>query len=259
MMDTPQAKLPPKATDNFFIQEYFDWPPRRTTSKKVALVNKVLKKLGFWHQLTAPPKKVGMTNVEQRMNMYHLVSQVLAYGVEGDLVELGCNKGESSVLIQKVIDDYAPERRLFVYDSFEGLPSKTENDGETRFQEGWCRTNEEVLIRNFEAYGLRKPSICKGWFHETLPSQLPSKICFAYLDGDFYDSIMVSLQHVYPRLSPGAICLIDDYADPSVGVDVWNDLPGVKRACDEYLEDKPERMCFIYSGYDASHGFFRKL
>jgi O-methyltransferase len=38
-----------------------------------------------------------MTNIEQRVNMYHLVSQVLAYSVEGDFVELGCNTRVSSV------------------------------------------------------------------------------------------------------------------------------------------------------------------
>jgi O-methyltransferase len=90
-----------------------------------------------------------------------------------------------------------------------------------------------------------------------LPSGLPERISFAYLDGDFYDSILISLQYVYPKLTAGAICLIDDYCDPQINPKGWNRLPGVKKACDEYLIDKPEKMEFIYSG-TYSHAFFRK-
>ena len=44
------------------------------------------------------------------MNMYHLVSQTLAYQVEGDLVEVGCNAGQSAVLIAKVMRDFASDK-----------------------------------------------------------------------------------------------------------------------------------------------------
>jgi O-methyltransferase len=88
-----------------------------------------------------------------------------------------------------------------------------------------------------------------------LAAQLPSRIAFAHLDGDLYESILTSLTHVYPRLSQGAICLIDDYADPACPG--WNGLPGVKVACDEYLRDKPERVSVLYAG-DRAHGFLRK-
>src|ERR1700723_3814982 len=99
--------------------------------------------------------------------------------------------------------------------------------------------------------------IYKGWFQDTLPSGLHDLISFAYLDGDLYDSILMSLQYVYPKLAPGAVCLIDDYCDPQINPKGWNRLPGVKKACDEYLIDKPEKMEFIYSG-PYSHAFFRK-
>jgi O-methyltransferase len=56
------------------------------------------------------------------MNMFRLVDQVLAYGVDGDLVELGCNSVKSSVLISKIMRHYNYEKKLYVYDSFEGLP-----------------------------------------------------------------------------------------------------------------------------------------
>jgi len=197
-----------------------------------------------------------MTNCEQRMNMYHLLSQVLVYGVPGDVVELGCNEGQSSVLMRKVMDYYAPERVLHVYDSFEGLPAANQKDGSIPFAAQDLKVPKDILIDNFRQHGLPLPEIHVGWFNETLPAGLPERICFAHLDGDLYESILISLEYVYPRMPKGAICLVDDYADPAIH-DGWNELPGVKRACDEYLADKPERVSLLYAG-DYSHGFFRK-
>jgi O-methyltransferase len=258
--------------DNFFIREYFDWHVER-----VSYLDRLIKRI-FWKfglnvrfksadmvdrivtRLTgrAVPAVVSgtMTNVEQRMNIYHLVSQVLAYGVDGDLVELGCHSGKTAALITTVILRYGSEKSLYVYDSFEGLPSSSAADGKT-FSGGQLATTEDELRNNFSRYDLPLPRICRGWFSDTLPRNLPGSICFAHLDGDFYDSILVSLEYVYPRLSRGAVCLIDDYCDPEVNPMGWNNLPGVKKACDEYLADKPEKVEFIYSG-GYSHGFFRK-
>ena len=242
--------------DNFFIAQWFDWKPPKV-SRRVALINRILKKLGCWTSLQ-PQREVGhMTNVEQRMNLYHLASQVLAFGVPGDLVEVGCNKGQSSALIQKIVDHYDPSRRLHVYDSFEGLPPLHARDGVTPYAQGQLKTTRESLVENFQRHGLRLPEIHQGWFEDTLPNGLPERISFAYLDGDLYDSVRLSLVYVYPRLSRGAICLIDDYADPSIYPEAWNLLPGVKQACDEYLADKPEKISFIYSA-GMSHGYFRK-
>ena len=259
--------------DNFFITEYFDWRIKRFSlldrvSSRV--LSKLLGKTEFrsadffdkiYTRLTGnaiiPSTSGVMTNIEQRMNMYHFVSQVLAYGVKGDFVELGCNTGDSSVLIKKLLQAYDSDKKFSVYDSFEGLPSAKPVDG-TFYKEGYCETSEDVLRENFKIYNLPLPEIHKGWFQDTLPNGLPEQIAFAYLDGDFYDSILVSLRYVYPKLTPGAICLIDDYCDPQINQKGWNRLPGVKKACDEYLADKPEKKIeFIYSG-SYSHAFFRK-
>jgi O-methyltransferase len=63
------------------------------------------------------------TNVEQRINMYHLVSQSIAYNVEGDLVEVGRYEGQSAVLIAKVMHGFNSIKKLHVYDSLDGLPA----------------------------------------------------------------------------------------------------------------------------------------
>jgi hypothetical protein len=46
------------------------------------------------------------------VNMYHLVSQVIAYNVYGDLVEVGCYEGQSAVLIAKVLNSFHSKKDL---------------------------------------------------------------------------------------------------------------------------------------------------
>jgi O-methyltransferase len=256
--------------DNFFITRDFDWQVRRSSYLDRA-INMFTRRIGinsntagffdgliykFTGRKFSSTRSGISTCVEQRINMYHLVSQTIAYNVEGDLVEIGCNEGQSSVIITKIINTFKSRKKLHVYDSFEGLPSPRIEDG-TSYKEHDLSTTEDVLINNFKSRGLELPIIHKGWFEDTLPDELPEKICFAHLDGDLYDSTLVSLKYVYPRLSKGAVCLIDDYCDPNINPDGWNYLPGVKKACDEFMADKPEQICYMYSGV-FTHAFFRK-
>ena len=243
--------------DNVFITQYFDWdrpPPRR-----VRVVNAVLARLGFGARLTSPESTGYMSNVEQRMNMYHLVSGVLAYQVPGDVVEVGSHSGSSAVLYQKVIDQYDPTRRLHVYDAFTDPPV-------------------DVLLGHFRDLGLTPPVVHQGWFADTLPGELPDRVCFANVDvghptqtpADLEASIRLALESLYPRMPAGAVCLLTDYCDPDVyarqgfrfprcisDIQAWNVHPGVKRACDDFFRGKPEQMVVLYSGR-YSHGFFRK-
>ena len=71
-----------------------------------------------------------------------------------------------------------------------------------------------------------------------------------------YSSIMESLQGVYPRLSKGAVVVIDDYCDPAIH-NVNNLCPGVKQACDEFFADKPEKPAVLLAGCET-HAYFRR-
>ena len=121
-------------------------------------------------------------------------------------------------------------KKLFVYDSFEGLPEKTIEDQSPsglQFVAGELYAQKKQLINNFKRANLPLPIITKGWFSNITPDQLPDRIAFAFLDGDYYNSIRDSLKLTWPRLSPGAIVVIDDYAN--------QELPGAEKAVDEWL------------------------
>jgi O-methyltransferase len=210
-----------------------------------------------------------MMNMECALNLYHLLMRSVE--VPGDVVEIGAYKGLTAVLLRKTLDLAGSDKHLHVYDSFEGLPPKCDDDrfaspdevpellykDNSRIDAGWFQSNEEGLRANFSDYGLKLPEIHAGWFSETLPTQLPDQVCFAHLDGDFYSSILESLVHVYPRMSAGATCVIDDYCDPTVH-DKLNALPGVKRACDVFFADKEEVVDVLASGSGHQATFCKK-
>lgn len=151
--------------------------------------------------------------------------------VPGYVVELGCNVGTTSIFIQTHLSS---SKVFHVYDSFQGLPDKTpedENTVERQFVKGQCLTSLERFKETFTKQGVPLPEIHVGWFKD---AEYPGQISFAFFDGDFYSSIMDSWQKVYHNLAPGAVVCVHDYD--------WDVLPGVRRACDDFLRDKPETM-----------------
>lgn len=197
-----------------------------------------------------------MISIEQAINIYHLLNQVILMKVPGEIVELGCYEGFTAILLQMILDQNQCNKQIHVYDSFQGLPKVEAIDGNF-FTEGMLATTEDQLRENFLKYEVKLPHIHAGFFKDTLLAALPEKIAFAHLDGDLYSSIKESLHAIYPRLSMNAVVVIDDYYDPPIHP-VNNILPGVKAACDEFFQDKPEKITVLIAGCE-SHGYFRKF
>lgn len=197
-----------------------------------------------------------MSDIDRLVNLYWAIGQTLHFDVEGDVVEIGCHAGGTSVFLKMLIDNFAPGRDLHVYDSFQGMPKPGTQDA--YLVEGDRSSTVQQLAETFAHYGLPLPRIHPGWFEETLPSQLPPRIAAAYLDGDFYDSIMVSLKEVWPRLSPNGIIIIDDYADLDRAPNAFAKLPGVKLACDDFFADKEVKPFVLVGGVTLAYAGVRK-
>ncbi|MEW6536232.1 MAG: CmcI family methyltransferase [Candidatus Auribacterota bacterium] len=176
-----------------------------------------------------------MMSKEQLCVIIGMLEKVLRDNVDGDIVELGCNSGSTSLFIRRMLDHYQSDKKYHVYDSFEGLPEHTDYDiphsGIQRFK-GECHTTRDIFMRNFNEAGLVLPEIHQGWFKNIPDEKYPDKISFAFLDGDFYSSIIDSFEKVYHKLSSNAIVCIHDYRN--------RNLPGARKACDDFLHDKPE-------------------
>jgi O-methyltransferase len=127
-------------------------------------------------------------------------------------------------------------REFHVYDSFEGLPPKTPQDispAGDQFQAGELAVSKKQLLQQFQKAGLRPPVIHKGWFSGLRATDVPDSIAFAFLDGDFYESIRDSLKLVLPRMEQGGVIVVDDYAREA--------LPGAAKAVHELMPGKTIR------------------
>lgn len=160
--------------------------------------------------------------------------------VDGDFVELGCYRGDTSLslaelLVEKSVEK--PVKKLWIYDSFEGLPGKSKEDESEvgkEFQQGELAVTKREVKARFLRAGLPVPVIKKAWFNELTEADLPEKIAFAFLDGDLYESIRDSLRLVEDKVSKGSVIMIHDYDNPA--------LPGVTRAVDEWLKNRDIKM-----------------
>jgi O-methyltransferase len=197
-----------------------------------------------------------MSDIDRLVNLYWAVGQTLHFGVEGDVVEIGCHAGGTSVFLQMLIDNFAPGRTLHLYDSFQGMPEPGPKDA--YLVKGDRPSTIDQIHQTFAHFDLPVPEIHPGWFEDTLPGQLPPQIAAAYLDGDFYDSIMISLSAVWPRLSPNGIIIVDDYADLERAPNAFAKLPGVKLACDEFFAELDTRPFVLVGGNTLAFAGIRK-
>jgi O-methyltransferase len=153
--------------------------------------------------------------------------------VSGDIVECGVWRGGMSAAMAEVL----PSRTSVLFDSFEGLPPAKEIDGPSAFAYQMnvtapryrdnCRASEEDALRTMKMANGANYRILKGWFDETVPryaAEAP-RIAVLRLDGDWYDSITICLEHLFPQVVRSGLVIVDDYGG-------WD---GCTRAVHDYL------------------------
>lgn len=154
---------------------------------------------------------------------------LLRAGMAGNVVELGCYKGTTSLFIRRLLDAYNFAGDFHVYDSFAGLPPKTIEDQSVagdQFVTGELLAPRKTFIENFKKAGLALPRMHKCWFNELTLDDIPNDVFFAFFDGDYYESIKDSFRAVAPNLTKNAVVIVDDYASEA--------LPGAAKATDEW-------------------------
>lgn len=171
---------------------------------------------------------IGMKRLD---NLQAAVETAVRDEVPGDLVETGVWRGGASIFMRAVLAAYGvSDRRVFVADSFAGLPKPDEaaypqDRGDKHYKQRFLAVSRDEVEANFRAYGLLDEQVVflEGWFKETLPSAPIERLAVMRLDGDMYQSTIEALAALYPRLSPGGFCIVDDYA-----------LAGCRQAVDDY-------------------------
>ena len=174
---------------------------------------------------------------ELKIILSELALQLERGEMNASVVELGCYIGTTSLFVRRLLNHYELDLPFHVYDSFAGLPPKHEKDSSPageQFKTGELAVSRKTFELQFKKAGLKLPVIHKAWFGDLTSDDIPPHVTFAYLDGDYYDSIRDSLRLIWPKLLKGACVVVDDYANEA--------LPGAARAVDEWLVTHPASL-----------------
>ena len=183
-----------------------------------------------------------MTTIERLYALYSATRHVVSHSVPGAFVECGVWRGGSAMLMAQTLADLGADREIWLYDTFEGMTEPTAQDsghGEPDLLDKWSSIRGDIANPVFAYAALddvqrnlartrfppERISYCKGPVEETIPEHSPDLIALLRLDTDWYASTRHELEHLYPRLAPGGILIIDDYG-------YWD---GARRAVDEWL------------------------
>ena len=167
-----------------------------------------------------PPEAETMIGMQRLTSLQRCVETVLADDIPGDLIECGVWRGGACILMRAVLAAYGDEKRcVWLADSFAGVPrpdiANYKADKGLRLDRfaSILGVPEAEVRANFERYGLLDDRVrfLPGLFKDTLPDAPIDRIAVLRLDGDLYESTIQALDALYPRLSPGGFCIIDDY------------------------------------------------
>jgi O-methyltransferase len=186
-----------------------------------------------------------MTSIERMYALYQATRYVVEHEVPGDVVECGVWRGGSSMLAAMTLDRAGDRQRaLHLFDTFEGMTRPTQEDGGEAFAEWsrlqdddvnrWCYAALEEVEANMRSTGIaaERVRLVQGRVEDTIPEAAPTSIAILRLDTDWYQSTYHELCHLFPRLSPEGVLIIDDYGR-------WD---GARQAVDQYFDETGERI-----------------
>jgi O-methyltransferase len=183
-----------------------------------------------------------MTPKERMYALYEACRYVTRSAIPGDFVECGVWRGGSSICAALSFEHFAGRnhgRKMHLYDTFEGMTKPTQVDVDAsgvaaqtyidRYGDNgrWVYAADEEVRSNFDHAGVTgcEVLLVRGDVLDTIPARAPEQIAICRLDTDWYESTAHELRHLYPRLAPGGVLIIDDYGE-------WK---GAREAVDEYF------------------------
>jgi O-methyltransferase len=181
-----------------------------------------------------PVRAHTMIGAKRLDNVEFCTRDVLRRDVPGDFIETGVWRGGATILMRGIVQAYGiTDRTVWVADSFAGLPPPDtarfpEDAGDQHHTHDALAVPLAEVQRNFDRYGLLDQGVrfLEGWFRDTLVHAPIERLALLRLDGDMYESTMVALEALYPKLSAGGYCIADDYGA----------VPACAKAVDDFRE-----------------------
>jgi hypothetical protein len=144
----------------------------------------------------------------------------LAAHLPGDFAEFGVNRGFMSSAIMQLLDWNATGRRFYLLDTFAGIDARYINDDDRDvgviernrhdIDSGFYTFDVESVRRNYAEW--TGAVVIEGPVPDTLPQIDSDSFAFAHIDMNCAPPEVAAAQFIWPRLVPGGIILLDDYA-----------------------------------------------
>ncbi len=192
-----------------------------------------------------------MTSREKLFALVLSVRHVVRHDIPGEVVECGVWRGGSMQAVARTLLQLGvTDRGLHLFDTFEGMPPPSEEDlrqdgrsaaqmlaTSDRSSAVWAYATLDDVRDGMSriAYPPEQVHYVPGLVEETVPAHAPERISILRLDTDWYASTKHELEHLYHRLSPGGILIIDDYG-------YWQ---GSRKAVAEFLDSTGERLLLL--------------
>lgn len=173
------------------------------------------------------------TNCLEINELFNIYSSIISTkNIKGDLAEVGVFKGGSAKAICWARDFVNGNKKVHLFDTFEGLPEVLDVDtkwNKKSFKKGqFSNTSLERVQSYLKKY--ENVRFYKGLFPATGKPIKNEKFSFVHLDVDIYQSTIDALKFFYPKMNKGGIIISHDYPFAN----------GVKKAFDEFFADKNE-------------------
>ena len=168
------------------------------------------------------------------------IKRILKERIEGSFAEVGVWRGYTS----RFIHDLAPDRTLFLFDTFEGFPSKDLGASQdSRFKD----TSVEIVTKSIG--DTRNVRIMKGYFPDTTKGLENERFAFVMLDLDLYDPTFAGLNFFYDRLTPGGYLFLHDF-------NTSDRICGVYEAATSFFKETKEDIIELPDAWGSA--MFRK-
>jgi O-methyltransferase len=175
----------------------------------------------------AAQERIEMTADDVRYAALALaIDRITKGGIAGAFAELGVYRGETSRLIHM----QAPDRRLYLFDSFAGFPA---DDLEVREDKRFQDTSREAVAKYLGAS--QQVVFRPGRFPETAAGLEDEQFALVMLDFGLYKPTLAALEFFYPRVVRGGYFFLHDFNSPESD-------HAISRAASDFLSDKPELL-----------------
>lgn len=222
----------------------------------------MLASLNIFKKTRDVEKNAAFEELFKKYQEYTMIPKEIFYGnlnlikqankVKGCVVECGVWRGG---MIAATAEILGPDKKYFLFDSFEGLPPAKENDGEKA--KNWqgdtksptyfdnCSTDIKYSQEAMRLSGVKQYEVIKGWFSDTLPHFNSSQpIAILRIDGDWYDSTMQCLENLYKYVNDGGLIIIDDYYTWDGCTKAVHDFLSKNQLTDRICQS-PQGVCYL--------------